>query len=522
MDGITGIYSHNQNELIEKIFLATGAIQHRGKSAAGIAIGNGKGIHIHKGLGRIGDIIDNDILSMFKDLNPIAAIGNIGYTKNKIPQKLNAEPIKIEPKTRSSLEIALTMDGYLVTEDEIKNELWNDYYFNTSNKTEVIGALLHKYIKECGINFDAGKKLIDKLHGKATFAITALVYDGKNTHMISINDDKGFEPFSRGMLNDSFIVSSESVSHRRLGGKIKKEYLGGEMTICTPDNIETKRLRNEKPMQDMFQGVYYGNVASLFREKEIYQLRVDLGKELVKFYGVPKTDRIIPNPESGWGVTMGIFEGVVEELQKKAFDETKRNKGIITVNDISAYDRLIKLKTVYPALVKLAQAVRTFQEGEQRRRTSEVGLKFGSIDNLINDTNIVMGDDSIVKGSVSEGGSIWCVYNSGAKNIEFWISYGPMIFPSFKEWHRGKECMDELAVRKAFKNSSPYGKSLEEINQAVTKKIGVNSVKYNSIDILKKTIGEGSYQALDASYPIDEKFWPDWIKKEVELYNKNS
>jgi hypothetical protein len=116
-----------------------------------------------------------------------------------------------------------------------------------------------------------------------------------------------------------------------------------------------------------------------------------------------------------------------------------------------------------------------------------------------------MGDDSIVRGSVSEGGSVWVVYNAGASYVEFWVSYGSMFFPSFKEWHRGKECLNELAVQRAFKGSNPYDKTLEEVNRAVAKLIGVDEVKYNLQDRIAVVAGDGSFQALDASYPISEE-----------------
>jgi len=407
MDGVTGVYSPGDKELAEKVFLSTGAIQHRGKSAAGVAFGNGKGIHIHKELGRIGDVVDSELIAMVGDLEPTAAIGNVGYTKNKTPTKHNAEPIRVAPRGSSSLDVVLTMDGYLVQEEDLRQELGPDYYFETTNKTEVIGALFHKYLSESGITFDAGRRLIDKLHGMATFAITALVYDGKDTYLLSLNDDRAFEPSCIGTVDDAFVVSSESVSHRRLGGNIERECNGAEMTICSPDGIETQRLREEVLMPDIFQGVYFGNVASLFRGKEIFQLRTELGHGLVDLYGTPNADIVIPNPESGWGVTMGIYEQMLGNLEESAFDYSRRGEGVVTVRDIGALDKLNQLKTVYPALVKLAQAVRTFQEGEQRQRTAEVGLKFGSVDSLLDGAHVVMGDDSIVKGSVSEGGSVW-------------------------------------------------------------------------------------------------------------------
>jgi amidophosphoribosyltransferase len=487
MDGIVGIYGPEDKELVAKTFLATGACQHRGKASTGLAVGNSKGIYIHKGLGRIADVIDHNLIRTFQDLEPIAAIGNIGYTKRKIAEKTNAEPLEIFPKLRSDYSVVITMDGYLIKEDDLKAELESEYSLQTDNKTEIVGAFLHKYINQEGITFDAGERLLDKLRGRATFALTALVHDGKDIYLIALNDEKAFEPFCYATIDGAFVASSESCSHRRLNGFTEKEYDGAEMTICSSGGIETRRLKNQPMMPDIFQGVYFGNVASLFRGKEIFQLRRELGLELIDHYGESNADVVIPNPESGWGVTVGIAEGLKKQL--------------------------------FPALIKLPQAVRTFQEGKRNTRSKEVGLKFGGVDSLLRGKNIAMGDDSIVRGSVSEGGSVWVVYNAGAKHIEFWISYGPMFFPSFKEWHRGEDCLHELAVQRAFKNDNPYDKSLDEINKAVAKLIGVDDVRYNLKERIQRVAGDGSFQALDASYPIDQGFWPDWLKKEVEKFH---
>ena len=488
MDGIVGVYGLNDNELVNKTFIATGACQHRGKASAGLAVGNRKGIYVHKGLGRIAEVIDYNIIKPFQGLEPIAAIGNIGYTKRRIAEKINTEPIEIHPKRDSKFKVVLTIDGYLIKEDDLKAELEIDYNLETDNKTEVIGALLHKCIEQEGISFEAGRKLVDKLHGRATFTLVALIHDGKEIYLIALNDDRAFEPFCYAIIDGTFVASSESCSHRRLGGIIEKEYDGAEMTICSSNGNETKRLREEPMMPDVFQGVYFGNVGSLFRGKEIFQIRRELGLELIDHYKTSKADVVIPNPESGWGVTVGIAEGLGKKL--------------------------------FPAIIKLPQAVRTFQEGQRKTRSKEVGLKFGGIDSLLIDKCVAMGDDSIVRGSVSEGGSVWVVYNAGAKYIEFWVSYGPMFFPSFKEWHRGIECLNELAVQRAFKNDNPYDKTYDEINKAVAKLIGVDEVKYNLLESIKKVAGNGSFQALEASYPIDREFWPDWLKKEVDRFNR--
>jgi amidophosphoribosyltransferase len=488
MDGIVGIYGWDDRELVLKAFLATGACQHRGKASTGLAIANQKGIYIHKGLGRIAEVIDTSIIRIFQNLEPVAALGNIGYTKRKIAEKTNAEPIEIIPRKTAGLTVVLTMDGYLIKDDDLKAELDAEYSLQTDNKTEVVGALLHKYLTQEGVTFEAGEKLIEKLHGRATFALTALVHDGKEVFLIALNDSRAFEPFCYGTIEGTFVASSESCSHRRLGGMIEKEYDGSEMTICSRAGVETKRLWQEPMVPDVFQGVYFGNVSSLYRGKEIFHLRYELGLALVDYYRTSRADLVIPNPESGWGVSVGIAEGLGKKL--------------------------------YPALIKLPQAVRTFQEGERQTRSQEVGLKFAGIDSLLKEKNIAMGDDSIVRGSVSEGGSVWVVYNAGANFLEFWVSYGPMFFPSFKEWHRGIECLNELAVQRAFEHDNPYDKTEDEINKAVAKLIQVDEVKYNLQENIRKVTGGGSFQALDASYPIDEVFWPDWLKIEVDKFNR--
>lgn len=488
MDGVVGLYGLDDNELVSKGFLATGACQHRGKASTGLAIGTRKGIYIHKGLGRIAEVIDYNIINTFQDLEPVAVIGNIGYTKRKIAEGVNAEPIEIHPRAGSEIRVVVTMDGYLIKDDDLRLELESDYDLQTDNKTEIIGALLHKYITQEGVGFEVGDRLLDRLKGRATFALTALVHDGREIYLIALNDPKAFEPFCHATIDGTFIASSESCSHRRLNGLTEKEYDGGEMTLCSSNGIETKRLREEPLMPDIFQGVYFGNVGSLFRGKEIFQIRRELGLGLTDYYKTSRADIVIPNPESGWGVTVGIAEGLKKEL--------------------------------FPALIKLPQAIRTFQEGGRRARSQEVGLKFGGIDSLLKGRNIAMGDDSIVRGSVSEGGSVWVAYNAGARFIEFWISYGPMFFPSFKEWHRGIDCLTELAVQRAFADDNPYDKSLDEINRAVAKLVGVDEVKYNLRDRVEAVAGPGSFQALDASYPIDEEFWPDWIKTEFDRFNR--
>src|SRR5512140_405779 len=159
MDGITGIYAPGDAELVQKAFLATGALQHRGKTGAGIAVGGSRGIHVVKGVGGIGDVLDHEMVHLFQDLAPVAAIGNVGYTKNKVAEKRNAEPVLVRPRKGSPWQVALTFNGRIVGDDELEGEVEDEYAFETSNKAEVLGALLHRCIAKEGVTFEAGRTL---------------------------------------------------------------------------------------------------------------------------------------------------------------------------------------------------------------------------------------------------------------------------------------------------------------------------------------------------------------------------
>ena len=149
MDGIVGVYGLGDRELVNKTFLATGACQHRGKASTGLAIGNRKDIYIYKGLGRIADVIDHHVVRMFQDLEPMAAIGNIGYTKRKIAEKINTEPLEVYPKKASRFKVVLTMDGYLIKEDDLQAELEADYRSRPTTRP--------KWSARCSTNTSARK-----------------------------------------------------------------------------------------------------------------------------------------------------------------------------------------------------------------------------------------------------------------------------------------------------------------------------------------------------------------------------
>ncbi len=61
---------------------------------------------------------------------------------------------------------------------------------------------------------------------------------------------------------------------------------------------------------------------------------------------------------------------------------------------------------------------------------------------------------------------------------------------------------------------------MDEINRAVSKLVGIDEVRYNSQQTIRKVAGDGSFQALDASYPIDQEYWSDRLKREFDIFEQ--
>jgi len=493
VDGVTGIWSPEDGKLVRKTFLTTGAIQNRGFFGSGVGVINKEGLYIRSDINRLSNVLNSEIFKILNALHPYAAIGNIGYTKNDNPIKTDVEPIRLEHKSESKYEFAITMDGDVVQplRNELKKELEDDFKFNTKNVTELAGDLLYKYVMEDGVSFEAGKRFVDRLHGGSTYAITSLIFDKekKEGYMVSINDDKAFEPLCFGTIDDVFVVSSESISHRALGGFLEREYTGAEMTICSKKGIDMERVRKEFLLRDKFEITYFFNPGSFSEGKQVYEYRIELGKISALNNKDSKAEIVVSIPDSGRGDAEGLSIGLGLPYESNA-------------------------------LVKQPLGIRTFQLSNKELRELELILKTVGIDFLLEGKYVRTGDDSIVKGNVSRFGTVWWLYNCGVKGVEFGVSYGPMFFPSYKDWPRGPECLYELAVQQTFKGDNPYDKSYDEINKGVAKHIGVDRVVYNTTEDVKKVLGKGSYQSLDGSYPIINKYRPDYIRKELIKYHK--
>ncbi len=535
MKGVLGIYDFEpNNDIILRSVKGLEALSHRGGEESGIALGFANGIqNKEKGIGSsILDILSPNRFNSLQTLNPNTVIGCLNSEKTLNLKRKHrddyVDPFEVLPKQYSRYKIAVTMGGDIVEKfrHELIKELDDKFYLKLGNPTELVGSLLNKYlVDENKVSFNVGKRLYNKLDGKGTFALIAIIHDkkggGKN-YMITLNDGNAFEPFCFSSVNNSFVVSSESCSLFKLkeyknvhihGLKdiIDREFSGAEMSISSQDDgVKIKKFVSDDNIDysDDFQAIYYGNRDSVFKRKEIHTIRKLIGEKHALYYlkndkNFNKPDKIVPNPDSGRGIAPGLSK----------------------VYGVPVVDAQIKEKKSRTYPMKNLDSKKIVTQGKFHYVISE-------LTGMIIDST----EDSIVDGNVNMNGSFPGFFFCNVKALQQDISYIPILLPSYKKWSSGRASLEKLVVQKAFNSIGdvPYNKTVEEHNKIVADyfiqemKKKDNSRKYNlqirytPRDIIENIIRPVAFEAdsLENS-PIDYKYWPDWIKKEEDIIAKH-
>jgi len=174
-----GVTAPGDPDLVQKTFLATGAVQHRGKASAGLAVGVRRGSTSTKA--SVGSWTWwRRHPAHLPGSEPVAAIGNVGYTRTRSPRnECRTDPGQAESELglhRSPHDERTHSRGRRAA-----GRAGRHLHVRYRHATEVVGALLHRCIEEQGASFAAGRKLLDILHGCGTFTLAALVHTGAET-----------------------------------------------------------------------------------------------------------------------------------------------------------------------------------------------------------------------------------------------------------------------------------------------------------------------------------------------------
>lgn len=444
--GIFGVYGKGF-EAARLVHPGLWALQHRGQESSGIASSDGKQIFVHKGLGLVAHVFSEEDLQKLKGY---LAIGHNRYSTSGSSTKKHAQPV-IE-KTKDGL-IALAHNGNLPTTKKLEKFLREKKIpKNGANDSEMMAKVIAFY-KSDGLSLE---EAIKKSYPLFTGVFCLLVMDEKK--IIAVRDSFGIRPLVLGKLNGGFIVASETCALDIVGAKFLREIKPGEMIVLSNGGLRSYQIEKGSQKLDIFEFVYFARPDSIMMDKSVDQVRQDLGVQLAKEFKV-KADIVVPIPDSGIPAALGF----------------SRQSGI----------------PFYPGLIKNRYIHRTFIMPEQHTRNQGVKLKLNPMEHVLKGKNVILIDDSVVRGTTSKQ-IIEMMKSAGAKKVYFLISSPPYRFPDFYGVDTPRQ-KDLIAARKSIKE--------------IEKEIGVDGLYYLSYQGLLKAVGIAEdllcTSCFTGKYPVD-------------------
>ena len=441
MCAIVGIYGNEDASKLASAALF--AMQHRGHEATGISSGgdNCKKIFTVKNRGFVRDVFNEDAFNILKGN---MAIGHNRYSTAGSESTFDAQPIHAKYKLG---EISIVHNGNLVNKNEVRQRLINEgSIFQTGMDTE---NLIHLIAKSSANRLrDRIIKSLPKLKGAYNFIIQS------RSKLFVIRDPHGIRPLSLGKLKSGgWIVASETCCFDLVDAQFVRDVKPGEMLIFSkdfdePESIMLDDTKEFRPCA--FEYIYFARPDSEIDGKNVYATREAMGSILAKNDKdlLKNIDMVIPVPDSGVPSALGYAKqsGIPFEL------------GIIRNHYVG----------------------RTFIEPTQALRNMKVKMKLSPISSLIKGKNLVVIDDSIVRGTTSKR-IVKMLKDAGAAEVHFRVA-SPMIqHPCFY----GIDTPTKEELINAMKTKDEVRDYIE-----------ANSLEYLTIDNLKEALGKDRNYSL--------------------------
>ncbi|TDS83474.1 amidophosphoribosyltransferase [Comamonas sp. JUb58] len=446
MCGIVGVVSSTPvNQLIYDALLL---LQHRGQDAAGIATQQGRKFFMHKAKGMVKDV--------FRTRNMRALPGNVGLGQVRYPTAGNAySEEEAQPfYVNAPFGIVLVHNGNLTNAVELRKELFStDHrHTNTESDSEVLlNVFAHELERAThGIPlqkqdvFNAIRAVHKRVQG--SYAVIALI---AGHGVVAFRDPNGIRPLCIGRGADGTVmVASESVALEGTMQQLERDIAPGEAVFIGDDGSLTFEQCAENPSLHpcIFEFVYLARPDSVLDGMSVYQARLNLGETLAKrvISMVPpnEIDAVIPIPESSRPSAMQLAQ-----LLGKPYRE---------------------------GFVKNRYVGRTFIMPGQGARKKSVRQKLNAIGSEFQGRNVLLVDDSIVRGTTSKE-IVQMARDAGANKVYLASAAPPVRFPNV--YGIDMPTAKELVA---------HGRSLEEIRQY----IGCDALIYQDVDGMKNAVGK--------------------------------
>lgn len=398
MCGIIGAFSPRKAQLPEDMFLGLYALQHRGQEAAGIAWTNEHGdIECRKNPGLVHDALDQSEISK---IYCRSAIGHVRYATAGGSASCNIQPLTANTLSRGSF--AVVHNGNLPNAQTLRTLLEGEgALFQSSSDTEV---LLHLISHQPGRPFlDALSHALRRLRGAYSFLLLC------GDKLIAARDPWGFRPLVLGKRDDITYVASESCAFDLLGAEKIRDVEPGEILVVDEGGCQSFKIPHEakRRFHCAFEYVYFARHDSVIDGISVYEARKRMGRALAracmkhfKETGIELQNPLVTGmPDSGTIAALGFAE----------------ESGI-------PYES---------AIVRNRYSGRTFIEPTQRVRELGVLKKLNPMKDMIRGRDIIVVDDSIVRGTTSIKISQLLRDKCGAHGVHMCVSSPPVAFPCY-------------------------------------------------------------------------------------------
>ncbi len=448
MCGIVGVVS--QTPVNQLLYDALLLLQHRGQDAAGIATNHSSMFSMYKANGLVRDV--------FRTRNMRSLQGNTGIGHCRYPTAGSSSEEEAQPfYVNAPFGITLAHNGNLTNQAELKEALFrNDRrHINTNSDSEVLLNVLAHEIQEAADGFSLNAEAVFKAVGvvhrrvRGAYAVVAQI---AGHGMLAFRDPYGIRPLCLGMNEGEsgieYMVASESVALEGIGFRFVRDIAPGEAVFIAEDGQLHARQCAENPSLNpcAFEYVYLARPDSVIDGASVYATRLKMGEYLAdkirKEIPVEDIDVVMPIPDS---------------------------------SRPAAIQLALKLGVEYrEGFIKNRYIGRTFIMPGQGMRKKSVRQKLNAIGSEFKDKNVLLVDDSIVRGTTSRE-IVQMARDAGARKVFFASAAPPVLFPNV--YGIDMPTREELIA---------YGRTVEE----VCKEITADRLVYQDIDALKRSISD--------------------------------
>ena len=445
MCGIVGVVSNAPvNQLIYDALLL---LQHRGQDAAGIVTQQDRKFHMHKAKGMVRDV--------FRTRNMRALPGHSGLGQVRYPtagdayNEEEAQPFYVN----APFGIVLVHNGNLTNADALKAELFttDHRHINTESDSEVLlNVLAHELgraTRGAALGPEEVFAAVSAVHRRirGSYAVIAQI---AGRGMLAFRDPFGIRPLNLGRSADGGVMlASESVALEGTGFMPERDVAPGEAVFVTLDGtVHTRQCAPQAQLSPcIFEYVYLARPDSVLDGISVYQARMNLGETLAKrvISTVPpdQIDVVIPIPESS----------------RPSATELAHLLGI----------------PYREGFVKNRYVGRTFIMPGQGVRKKSVRQKLNVIGSEFKGRNVLLVDDSIVRGTTSRE-IVQMARDAGARKVYLASAAPPVRYPNV--YGIDMPTSSELVA---------HDRTVEEVRQA----IGCDALIYQDVDGMKRAIG---------------------------------